>query len=376
MRPVSDAFLRTIRGSHSAFSLAKVLTTYQEGVSPTGTTLGIIDGDVTADAQASIRGRLSMKVEGTGNFPQSPTDSLTPYGNEIHVARGVRFGGGATEIVSLGYYRITEVEQDESPDGPIQITALDRMSGIVDAKLEAPEQFVSGTSIETVFTTLVHQVYPTATILFDFSASSTLLEDNHVADQDRYAFLRDIAQSRGKVMFFDYAGRLRVQDPPSPSAPVFEVNHGRGGVLIALSRRLTRDGVYNAVVATGERPATDLAPVRAVARDVNPSSPTYYLGRFGPVPRFYSSPFITTTEQAASASEKILLRAVGLPYEASFKAVPNPALEALDPVSVVFPRARRREVHVLQTVTIPLDVDEPLTATTREQSTVQIEVEQ
>lgn len=376
MRPVSDAFLRTIRGSHKAFSRATILTTYQEGTAPIGTDVAILDGAVTSDAQASIRGRLTLRVDGTRAFPDSPAGLYTPYGHEVFVQRGIEFGNGATEVVSLGYYRIYDVEQPDAPDGPIDITALDRMSGLIDARLEAPRQFDAGTALDTVFYTLVHEVYPTATILFDFSASGALLEANHVADQDRFGFLRDIAKSRGKVMFWDYAGRLRIEDPPSPRNPVFKVNHGRDGVLLSLKRSLTRAGIYNVVVAVGERPSTDIAPVRAVARDVNPASATYVLGSFGPVPRFYSSPFITTADQAASAASKILQRAMGLPYSASFEALVNPALEALDPVSVTFADRSKEEIHVLETVTIPLVVKNPLTATTREQSTVLIEVDQ
>lgn len=374
MRPVSEAFLRAIRGSHRAFSRVTVVTTYQEGTQPTGTDLTVLKGTVTADAQASIRGRCELTVDGRANpFPSSPTGLLTPYGNEVFVQRGIEFGNGTIELVTLGYYRLYTVEQDDAPDGPIQVTAFDRMSGIVDARLEAPAQFPAGTSVSSVFDTLVHEVYPTATIVFDYDAGVDVLQTNHIADQDRYKFLNDLAKSRGKVWFWDYKGQLRVQSPPDPASPVFQVNGGRDGVLVSLSRTLNREGVYNVVVATGEQPSADVAPVRAVARDNNPNSPTYAFGRFGPVPKPYSSPFITTVEQAASAAQNLLQRTIGLPYSASFEAVPNPALEALDPVQVVYPG--RWETHVLESVTIPLNVEVPMTATTREQSTVQIDVE-
>jgi hypothetical protein len=375
VRPASEAFHRASRGSHRAFSRAKVVTSYQEGTQPTGTEIAIFNGEATADAQANIRGRLNLTTDGTRMFPEGPEGLLTPYGNELFVERGIAFGGGSIEVISLGYYRIYEVEQEDVPNGPIRVMALDRMSGIVDARLEAPQQFTAGTSIEDVVTALVHEVYPGATILFDFNAATTLLQSNQVADQDRYAFLRDIAQSRGKVMYWDYAGRLRIEDPPSPSEPVMEINYGRDGILVAMKRLLSRDGVYNAVVASGERPASDIEPVRAVAKDMNPDSPTYWLGAFGKVPRFYSSPLITDGAQAASAAEKLLARALGLPYSASLTAVPCVALEVLDPVAVTYSGRGRREIHILETVSIPLDVETPMTATTREQSVLTIGLE-
>lgn len=372
MRPASDAFHRAVRGSHTPFFRVKVLTSYQEGTQPTGTEIQVTGGSVTGDAQASIRGRATVDV--IEPFPTGPNGLLTPYGNELFIERGIRFGNGTIEVVSLGYYRIYTVEQDDAPKGGIRITALDRMSGIVDARLEAPVSFVAGTSVQSVFTTLVHEVYPTATITFDYDAASDFLQSNHVADQDRYKFLNDLARSRGKVWFWDYQGQSRVQAPPDPANPVFRVDGGKDGVMVALSRKLDREGVYNVVVATGEQPSADIPPVRAVARDNNPASPTYVFGRFGPVPKPYSSPFITTVEQAAAAASKILLRAIGLPYSASFAAIPDPSLEVLDPVRVAYPGGRL-ETHVLESVTVPLDVKSPLTATTREQSTVQIDVE-
>lgn len=375
MRPVSAAYLRTVRGSCKTFVRARLVDSYQEGVDPDGVELPVVDGEVTGDATASIRGRLTMSVEGTGLFPAGPTDPLTPYGNEVHIAHGIAYGAGSTELVSLGYYRLYEVEQDD-PKDDIQLLGFDRMSGIVDAKLEAPQEFVAGTSIADVFDLLVHEVYPTATILYDFPAATTFLLETHVADKDRYDFLRDFALAYGKVMHWDYAGQLRVASPPSTTSPVWQVNHGRNGVLVSAKRRLTRERVYNAVVATGERPSSDLPPVRAVARDMSTSSPTYYHGRFGPVPREFSSAFITDPSQAAEAAEKILRRSIGLPYEATLGALVNAALEVYDPVEVSYSDAGRREIHVLQTVSIPLSVDREMTMTTREQSTVTIGVEQ
>lgn len=375
MRPVSDAFLRAVRGSHDAFARATLVTSFQEGTQPIGTELRIVSGEVTADAKANIRGRLNLTIEGTRKFPELPVDQITPYGNEVFVERGIAFGNGSTEVISLGYYRLYEVEQDNAPDGPINLTGLDRMSGIVDAKLEAPTQFNAGVSIQSVFETLVEEVYPSATIVFDFSAGATFLESSHVTTDDRYGFLRDIAQSRGKVMYWDYAGHLRVESPPSSSSPVFTINHGLDGILVALKRSLSRVGVYNAVIATGERPSSEVEPVRAVARDMNPNSPTYWNGTFGKVPRSYSSPLITSIDQAVTAAQSLLSRAIGLPHAATVTAVPHPALEVLDPVAVTHSDRGRREIHVLESVTIPLTVDNPMTATTREQTAVLIGVE-
>lgn len=374
MRPVSSAFNSIVRGSHSIAVRARVLTSYQEGVSPIGTDLSILGGDVQLDATADVRATLELTVDGTGMWPQSSTGLLTPYGNEIFVQRGVvTSADGSAELVSQGYFRIYAVDQDETPDSPITISARDRMSGIVDARLESPVQFFAGQSVSDAFTQLVQDVYPTATIVFDFDAAGTNLGANQVADEDRYGFLLDLARAHGKVMYWDYAGRLQVKSAPDPSVPVFTVDEGPHGVLVRLRRTLNRDGVYNAVVAMGEAPSED-DPVRAVARDDDPNSPTFWGGRFGKVPRFFFSAFLRSDLQAASAAQAMLQRSIGLPYNVDFTAVPNPALEPLDPVLIN--HRDRSELHVIETLSIPLTLANPMDGTTRQQVTTVIEVDE
>jgi len=140
---------------------------------------------------------------------------------------------------------------------------------------------------------------------------------------------------------------------------------------VQLSREISREGVYNAVVATGEGADTE-EPARAVAVDDNPMSPTYWDGPFGKVPRFYSSPFVTTDEQAATAAASILAQSLGAPYNVNFQTIANPALEVLDPIHVRYPvqgrsLSMREETHIIQSITIPLSPSQPITATTREQ---------
>src|SRR5690606_15104227 len=120
----------------------------------------------------------------------------------------------------------------------------------------------------------------------------------------------------------------------------------------------------------GER-ADGPGPGRAVAVDPDPASPTYWHGRYGKVPRFYSSPFIATEEQAANAAREMLKRQLGFPYSVEFTSVPNPALKPFDPIRVIL-KDNSRELHVMQSVTIPLVADGVQTGTTREQTRVLI----
>lgn len=370
MRPVSDDFLSTVRGSHQMVARARVVETFQTGLNPTGTEIPIFDGDVVLDGGADIRGTLDLTTDGQDQWPTLPTSLLAPYGNEVFVERGIRYVNGTTELVALGYFRIYSPEQSEVPNGEIRLECKDRMSGIIEARLFAPTQYVAGTTLGDIFDELVLEVYPDAEIEWDDDSNEAELARSIIAEEERYAFLHDLATAAGKVMFFDHRGVLVIKDPPDGSTSVFEVNGGEDGVLVSMSRQVSREGVFNAVVASGEAPDTE-DPVRAVQVDNNPDSPTYFEGRFGKVPRYYSSPFITTVEQCEGAARSILVRSLGLPYNVDFSSVPNPALEPLDPVSIVIPNGGT-ETHIIDSLTIPLTSNGALTAKTRESTNINI----
>jgi hypothetical protein len=367
MRPVSDAFLATVRGSHRAVFEARAVAPGQTGVDPDGTVIAIEGGDVQMDANAAIRSTLDLATDGA-LWPNGAGDLLAPYGNEIFVRRGVAFGGGATEWVSLGYFRIEAPEQDEAPDGQIRIAGKDRMAGLVDARLLAPVQFPASATLSAVFGQLVGEVYPGAVIEWDDDTDTDTLSRALIAEEDRHGFLADLVTAAGKIWYWDHRGHLLIRSAPDPADPVVDVDHGQGGVLVSLSRRLTREGVYNAVVASGDG-ADTAAPARGVAVDGNPNSPTFWDGPFGKVPRFYGSPFITTDAQARAAAAGILGRSLGLPYAVDFSAIPNPALEPDDAVRVRYSGERPPEIHVIERLTVPLTVEAALTASTREQTT-------
>lgn len=368
MRPVSAALLATVRASHGMAARARVVTTYQEGTDPDGVEIPIVDGNVELDASADVRSTVDLTSD-PGLWPKRAADLVTPYGNELFVERGVKLGGGSVEWVSLGYFRITTADQVDAPRGAVRVAGADRMRGIVRGRLTSPKQFLAIATYGAVVEELVLDIYPDATIEWDDATSGQLLGRSVIAEEDRYAFLNDLVTAVGKVWYWDHRGVLLIKDPPDPSSPVFDVNGGANGVLATLSRHLSDEEVYNGVVATGEA-ADARAPARAVVVDVNPNSPTRWGGPFGKVPKFYSSPLLTTDAQAASAAGSLLRTSTGLPYNVDFTMVPNPGLEPLDPVRVSDPG--RTAVHVLDKLTIPLVADAALTAAAREQSFIVI----
>jgi hypothetical protein len=344
VRPVTQTFLDTVRGSHQAMFRARLLPYGSTGVSPSdGVEVEISSGNIVFDTRSDVNGTLELFVN--YGWPDSDSDLITPYGNEVFVERGVRYGDGAREWVALGYFRIDTIEQDYRK-GQIRITGSDRMSRVRDYRPVAPEIFPTTTSVETIVETVVGDAVPGLIVVWDWDASLTLITSDHVLSEDRIQFLRELLTAYGKIFYFDYAGRLVVRDQPiaNEGSSVWEVNSGRDGVLVSMNRMISRDSVYNIVVATGE-PIGDQPPVRAVAQDTNPASPSSVLGDFGPVPRFFSSSFLTTEAQALSAAESILASSSGLPYVVELGSVPNPAIEGWDVVTVRYTDQLRPETQ-------------------------------
>jgi hypothetical protein len=353
-----------------------VCTTFQTGTTPTGTVIDVIGGDVTSSASNMIRSTLNLTT--LHAWPDSADDPLAPYGQEIYIEKGLKYGNGQTEHVGLGYFRINTPEQDEVPDGPITIAGADRMAGIVDARFLTPRQFGATMTRGQFVIVLINEVYPSAVIEWD----DTGLRDGFIgrtiiAEEDRAQTLLDFVTSLGKIGYFDHRGIYVIKTAPDPEGPpLWTIDAGEDGVLVRMSRSLTREGVCNVMVATGEAGDTT-PPARGLAVNLDPASPTYYLGPFGPVPRFFSSPFLTTNSQAAQAARQILAQHIGLPYQIDLDSIVNAAIEPFDPGVVKYPetsrnRSLRSETHVVDEVKIPLTHSEGMTIKTREQSIILI----
>jgi hypothetical protein len=353
VRAVSARFLAALTGSHKMVARARVCTPGQTGTNPAGTAVALVGGEVRMDITAAVRALASISV--VGEFPRTPSGLFTPYGNELYLERGIDYGDGVREYVGLGYFRLDEVSQSEARRlGEISISASDRMSSIVDARILEPFEFGPTATVAQVFDLLIKEVFPAAVIEFDFDPNITF-GVSHVVEESRFNFLDDIVRAWGKIWYWDHRGILVVKTAPNPANPVWTVSQGTRGVLVSMSRKITRAGVYNAVVATGES-AGESPPVRGFAVDSNPLSPTRWDGPYGKVPKFYTSSFIKTTAQAETAARAMLQRELGLPYQVDFTAIPNPALELLDPVAVSYDARENVEVHVIEKLTIPLTV--------------------
>ena len=344
---------------------------FQTGDDPTGTELQVVDGSVELDATADVRGSGSITV--VGDWPTSQNLSLAPYGAEVALFRGVDRGANGVLWAPLGYYRISQVSQGDAAKGPLQLSLDDRMATIIDSRFLQPRQWVVGTTVLEVVEDTVLRIYEDAVIVFDDDSYLSTLGRSLIVEESRYEVLLTIAEGLGKVVYWDELGRLVFRTIPDEGDPIWSVRAGAGGAMVNSNRSLSRDGVYNAVVVTGEG-ADNLMPVRAMAYDAQESSPTFFFGSFGRVPRFYSSPFITTQEQANNAARNLLRQSLGAPYDVGLSAIPNPAVRPYDVIRVTY-NDGNRELHVIERATIPFNVTDPVKIATRESTVIFIGVE-
>jgi Domain of unknown function (DUF5047) len=362
MRPVTSDFTTAIAKSHSMGLLVEVL---RDGLVIEEIT-AVTGGSVTLDAKAAIRGRLDLTLVDDGTLDLIPTlagDSLAPYGNELRVSRGVNYPDGTSELVTLGVFRINDTDVSDGPDTlTIQIAAMDRSARIADARFEDPTTITQGVNVATQILNTIQAVY--SDVVYDFAATTHTTGHMTVEEgSDRWELCQHFASNAAMELYFNGDGTLilRAEGQGAAAATLAE---GVDGVLLSSSRRWTRQGTFNRVIATGENTG-ETAPVRGVATDDNPLSPTYYLGTFGQVPRFFVSQFFTTSQQALDTANAMLLKELGTTQSVNFGSLVMPQLEPNDVVRITRERAGIDEDHVIDAVTIPLTADQSMTGTTR-----------
>lgn len=337
-----------------------------------GNALPLAGGSVTLDRQATSMGRCDLTFNSEELVPNDHEALLAPFGQELQVWRGIEYGPGDQELLSLGIFRIYEASIDDEGEGiTIQVSGLDRSSRIIDAAFEQPYQISSGSDFVTAMQTTIQEAYPG--VVFDFASfTGTLPLITAAEGEDRWQFVQDMAAAIGMELYFNGEGVLVMAQVPAATTGV--AAHGlhlhEGGteepaVLLSARKGWSRDDVANRWIVTGENSDDGTPPPRAVATDSNPLSPTYYDGDFGKVPKFVTSEFITDATQAQAAADGYLNLNLGIAQAIDFGIIVNPAIEPGDGAHIMREQLGLDEVHIVDSVTIPLSATESMSGATR-----------
>lgn len=369
MRVTSERWLPAIFDTHQMVSEVQLVG---------GDLLPLIDGSVTLDAKAATRGGCDLIFPGdvgSGLVPSDPNDPLSPYGQELQVRRGIRYGPGDEELVSLGIFGIQESEINPD-DSSIRVTGLDKSQKVIDASFEETKSIAGGSDFLDALLNVVQEALPA--VEYDFvqrtATTPTLLAEE---GDDRWQFALDMAASIGLELYFDGDGvmLLRVIPEVGSSGPDIYLVEGQGGLevkppsLLDASKTLSRTDSHNRWIVTGDNPDNGGVPPRAVVTDDRDTSPTNYFGRFGKKPKFYSSTFIATDAQAMDAAQGLKSKEMGIAQSVNFGSLVNPALEPDDIARITrtledgFPVID--EDHIIDQLVIPLKQDGKMTGQTR-----------
>lgn len=330
-------------------------------------TLGSLDGSQ----------RIFLAQEGGGAYLDGLLDEVAYYENVLSaddVLRHFEVGKAqrdtfTDELVPLGVFGISDVSVDDTPgELTIQVTGFDRARRVQRAKFTDFEVISDGTNYATAIKNLIESRVPSSTSFSFLTTTETTPLIVFEPGDDPWQRAQELAESIGAELFFDLNGNcvLRPEPDPTEQGSVFDYAEGSDCTMLGLNKSLTDERTFNHVIVTGESTALD-NPLLGEAKDDDPESPTYVEGPFGDVVFLLQSTTVSTQEQADDAAAAALRRFTGLVENIQFTAVVNPAHEVGDVIVVKRQRAGvSRRHYVIETLQIPLNVDEPMSVTVRE----------
>lgn len=341
MYPVTDAFLQAIVGPHRPVATVE----YSNDRGLTWDPLAIVGGSVTADRTAQVRWQADVQLT---KETYLGLGGVTPYGTRVRIHRGIQPLRGRRMLVPLGVYRVNDTGRNTEGEISISLTSMEQQ--VAETRFLTPRTIAGGAgdSAREVLEGLVTEAVPG--VSFDWRVDGTARIPRIHQDTDRWALIdgsnddASIAKTLGAEVYCDGSGIFVIAPTPTLyDVPVWTVR--RGEALVKGDMGLSREGVYNVVVANGESTDSDKAPVGpGIAWDDDPTSATYagpdpvnrpdLAGQFGVIARFYSSPLLTSIGACQVAAGSLLADALGLHKTVSFESVTNPAIEPGDVLRV------------------------------------------
>ena len=303
----------------------------------------ISEGTITWSKNRDVPGTISLKVpeideDGTSWNPGGdPTHPLARYGQELTVDITVRDPvSRVEESFEMGRYLITAWDADED----IAVEGESLFKRIEDDRFLAPMSSRHGALLASEARRLVPGSLPVSIDAglparacparsWDESRTDALLE---VAD----AWPARIRETRDGVIAFL---------PPLPEVPLPELHYtdGLNGTMVKAPIFDAREGIYNIVVVRGQETTEDGLPsFQAVSRQT--SGPLDCNGPYGAVPKFFSSPLITTKAQAVQAADSMRKNSVRSTKVRKVTCAPDPRPWIDTPVALTINQSTLEEL--------------------------------
>ncbi len=351
------------------------------------TMLKVTDGEVSEDDTAEIKGTamltIQLDAESESLVPQGGGDPLSPVAEVmVSVSVGARDPGtGLEDLEKQGLYEIRKTTISEEGSGlTITLELEDKHKKLQRARFYRPRNIAKGTNYGDAIINLMVSVIPESEINITPTTHTTPLLSWDIED-DRLVALGEMLSSIGYTLRFDGDGGAQVHpDTDATDDPLWSFIQGSGTKIETISgfakatkvkRTLGDDETYNGVIALGEAVGDNKPRIKAEAWDTNPDSLTYFdptkpdESRYGPVPFFYSSPFITTAAQAESAARSRLPKVAGVVERVEVTTLLNARVHCGDVVQIERARVGSHGTFIVESVIKSLRAN-TMTVTLRE----------
>ena len=336
-----------------------------------GADVGLVDGTVDVD-RAVVRRRCTITIADASDIlrPDEVGDLLLPIRSEVRPWRGLLYADRTTEtapadreLVPLGTLVVTKVS---STWPAITISGYDRMWLLNRYRFTAPYTITRGSVVTDAVVQLLTALMPANRLDLSIPVlpytTGLVVWDEQDAPADR---ANDLAEAAGLMLYANPMGTITaVPEPTTDGDAAWSYVQGTASMLLPWPQEdLDGENAESAAVVTSE-PQDGSAPVRGYAENTNPAS-ALYAAKAGVIPRFFSSPLITTTGQANLAASTILAK-LGLSDQIVMAAVINPALESGDVVyaQATHPAGLAAKL-IVDSFSVPLRGAGPQTLTTR-----------
>lgn len=358
----TEKFKRTLKESHTAISRIDAITTGQD-VAATLTTMA---GTLTQDYDDATRWSLDATLVDPDNRDLGTLQSLlNPLRTVYKAYRGVRYLDGTEESVPCGTYYPTEVKFKEVNGAPtIILKGFDASTRCQD-DLATPIYLASGTPVTEAVPAILRAKLPSMQFSIgsmQWTTPTLIMRENIDPWQTSMKLMssggNDLHMNRLDVCVSDT--RKLTVDPVA----VWDFIEGANADFWEPEVSSGNDAYPNVIVVVGDNPA---APnVWGTAWDNDPKSDTYRYGPYGEHVRTIHSEFLTSSEQAYQMAAYWLSKLLGPQNEVTFSAIPNPALDVGDTVTVTRARLGLNMTKMLVShIELPLDPGGAMTVTCR-----------
>jgi hypothetical protein len=300
--------------------------------------LNVADASVNFDSSQDVRATAELVItdpDGT-LAPTNMGSPLTPFGSRIQIIAGFDVGSDRM-MVSLGWFVIWDMTIDEAwqsykfSDGSssdvrkgavMRLQLRDLMQLVVDYKFLAPAtSFKADAWSEIVY--LLKGVLPYSVPSW-YTPTNTLTAVTY--SESRMEAIKGWAAKLNAEPIIDTYGNftLALKNPTQTVTPTlfaWDVN------LTQYTKSLTRDGVYNIVVAKGK----DTSGNNIIAYSTLKDGPTAWNGPFGPRPIIYQNDSLNNQTALQAWADSLLATAKTQNTQTiEVSCLPNPAIELGD----------------------------------------------